>query len=32
MAEIKFSMLEVDLTNETSRVIDVTKDVKKYFV
>ncbi len=30
MTEIKFSMLEVDLTRETSRVIDVTKDVKKY--
>ncbi|MFH0769267.1 MAG: aldehyde ferredoxin oxidoreductase N-terminal domain-containing protein [Chloroflexota bacterium] len=30
MAEIKFSMLEVDLTGETSRVIDVTEDVKKY--
>jgi len=30
MTEIKFSMLEVDLTGETSRVIDVTEDVKKY--
>ncbi len=30
MAEIKFSMLEVDLTKETSRVVDVTEDVKKY--
>ncbi|MFC1816293.1 aldehyde ferredoxin oxidoreductase N-terminal domain-containing protein [Thermodesulfobacteriota bacterium] len=30
MTEIKFSMLEVDLTKETSRVVDVTEDVKKY--
>ncbi len=30
MTEIKFSMLEVDLTRETSRVVDVTEDVKKY--
>ena len=30
MAEIKFSLLEVDLTREISRVIDVTEDVKKY--
>ncbi|MFC1869996.1 aldehyde ferredoxin oxidoreductase N-terminal domain-containing protein [Chloroflexota bacterium] len=30
MAEIKFSMLEVDLTRETSRVVDVTGEVKKY--
>jgi aldehyde:ferredoxin oxidoreductase len=30
MSEIKFSMLEVDLTSETSRVVDVTDDVKKY--
>ena len=30
MAEVKFSLLEVDLTQETSRVIDVTQDVKKY--
>ncbi|MFC2021348.1 aldehyde ferredoxin oxidoreductase N-terminal domain-containing protein [Chloroflexota bacterium] len=30
MTEIKFSLLEVDLTSETSRVVDVTEDVKKY--
>ena len=30
MAEIKFQLLEVDLTHETSRVLDVTEDVKKY--
>ena len=30
MSEIKFSMLEVDLTQETSRVVNVTQDVKKY--
>lgn len=30
MNEIKFNLLEVDLTRETSRVIDVTEDVKKY--
>ncbi|MBI4283829.1 MAG: hypothetical protein HY663_05100 [Chloroflexi bacterium] len=30
MAEIKFNLLEVDLTRETSRVVDVTEDVKKY--
>ncbi len=30
MTEIRFNLLEVDLTNETSRVIDVTDDVKKY--
>ncbi len=30
MTEIKFSMLEVNLTEETSRVVDVTEDVKKY--
>ena len=30
MAEIKFNLLEVDLTKGTSRVIDVTEDVKKY--
>jgi aldehyde:ferredoxin oxidoreductase len=30
MAEIKFSLLEVDLTSETSRVVDVTEEVKKY--
>lgn len=30
MSEVKFSLLEVDLTRETSRVIDVTEDVKKY--
>jgi aldehyde:ferredoxin oxidoreductase len=30
MAEIRFTMLEVDLDSETSRTIDVTGDVKKY--
>ncbi len=30
MAEIKFNLLEVDLTHGTSRVVDVTEDVKKY--
>ncbi|MBI2849747.1 MAG: hypothetical protein HYX80_01735 [Chloroflexi bacterium] len=30
MAEIKMTLLEVDLTHETSRTIDVTEDVKKY--
>jgi aldehyde:ferredoxin oxidoreductase len=30
MSEIKFNMLEVDLTTELSRVVDVTEDVKKY--
>ena len=30
MSEIKFNMLEVDLAKETSRVVDVTEDVKKY--
>jgi aldehyde:ferredoxin oxidoreductase len=30
MNEIKFSLLEVDLTNETSRIVDVTEDVGKY--
>lgn len=30
MSEIKFSLLDVDLTRETSRVVDVTEDVKKY--
>lgn len=30
MAEIKFSLLEVDLTKRTSQVADVTEDVKKY--
>src|SRR4030042_3491684 len=30
MSEVQFSMLEVDLTQETSRVVDVTEDVKKY--
>jgi len=30
MAEIEFKLLEVDLTHETSRVVDVTEDVKKY--
>ncbi|MBI4282889.1 MAG: hypothetical protein HY663_00290 [Chloroflexi bacterium] len=30
MTEIKFNLLEVDLTQETSRVVDVTEDVKKY--
>ncbi len=30
MSEIRFNLLEVDLTRETSRVLDVTEDVKKY--
>jgi aldehyde:ferredoxin oxidoreductase len=30
MTEIKFTMLEVDLTNETHRIIDVTDAVGKY--
>ncbi len=30
MAGIKINLLEVDLTRETSRVVDVTEDVKKY--
>jgi aldehyde:ferredoxin oxidoreductase len=30
MAEIIFRMLEVDLTSETSRIVDVTENVKKY--
>ena len=30
MTEIKCNMLEVDLTQGTSRVVDVTKDVEKY--
>ncbi|MBF8267653.1 MAG: hypothetical protein HW388_1161 [Dehalococcoidia bacterium] len=30
MANMKFNMLEVDLTSGRSRVIDVTKDVEKY--
>ncbi|MFH0846712.1 MAG: aldehyde ferredoxin oxidoreductase N-terminal domain-containing protein [Chloroflexota bacterium] len=30
MSEVKFKLLEVDLTNETSRAVDVTEDVKKY--
>ena len=30
MAEITFNLLEVDLTNETSRVVDVTGEVKQY--
>ncbi|MFH1640213.1 MAG: aldehyde ferredoxin oxidoreductase N-terminal domain-containing protein [Chloroflexota bacterium] len=30
MNEIKFHMLEVDLTRETSRVLDVTDDVRRY--
>jgi aldehyde:ferredoxin oxidoreductase len=30
MAEINMRMLEVDLTDETIRVVDVTDDVKKY--
>ncbi|MFH0847487.1 MAG: aldehyde ferredoxin oxidoreductase N-terminal domain-containing protein [Chloroflexota bacterium] len=30
MAEIKFKLLEVDLTKETSRAVDVTEDVKRY--
>ncbi|MEE8419003.1 MAG: aldehyde ferredoxin oxidoreductase N-terminal domain-containing protein [Dehalococcoidales bacterium] len=30
MAEISFKLLEVDLTQRTSRVLDVTEDAKKY--
>lgn len=30
MAEIKFHLLEVDLTNRTSKNVDVTSDVKIY--
>jgi aldehyde:ferredoxin oxidoreductase len=30
LSEVKYSLLEVDLTQETSRVIDVTEDVRKY--
>ncbi|MFH0846713.1 MAG: aldehyde ferredoxin oxidoreductase N-terminal domain-containing protein [Chloroflexota bacterium] len=30
MSEVKFKLLEVDLTKETSRAVDVTEDVKKY--
>jgi aldehyde:ferredoxin oxidoreductase len=30
MAEIRFNLLEVDLTQRTSRVVDVTEDVRKY--
>ena len=30
MAEIRFKLLEVDLTEQTSRVVDVTEDVRKY--
>jgi aldehyde:ferredoxin oxidoreductase len=30
MAEIRFNLLEVDLTQGTSKVIDVTDDVRKY--
>jgi len=30
MAEMRFKMLEVDLTSETSKVVDVTEDVRKY--
>ncbi|MBI4285232.1 MAG: hypothetical protein HY670_04960 [Chloroflexi bacterium] len=30
MSEIKINLLEVDLTNRTSRVLDVTEDVKRY--
>jgi aldehyde:ferredoxin oxidoreductase len=30
MTEVKFNMLEVDLTKATSQVVDVTEDVKKY--
>lgn len=31
MGDIIFTLLEVDLTRETSRAIDVTGDVRKYF-
>ena len=30
MPEITFTLLEVDLTSETSRAVDVTEDVKRY--
>jgi len=30
MTEIRFNLLEVDLTEGTSRVLDVTEDVKRY--
>jgi len=30
MSGMKFNLLEVDLTQETSRVVDVTEDVEKY--
>ena len=30
MPEVKFSLLEVDLTRNTNRVIDVTEDVRRY--
>jgi aldehyde:ferredoxin oxidoreductase len=30
MDKVKMSLLEVDLTEETSRVVDVTEEVKKY--
>ena len=32
MEQIPFRLLEVDLTSEKSRVIDVTEDVKKFLV
>lgn len=31
MAEYKVRMLKVDLTHQTSKVVDVTEDVKRYF-
>jgi aldehyde:ferredoxin oxidoreductase len=31
MADVTFNLLEVDLTAGTSKVVDVTEDVKKYF-
>ena len=31
MAEIKFTLLDVDLTTGKSQVLDVTEDVKKYY-
>lgn len=30
MTETEFKMLEVDLTNEKTKIVDVTEDVKKY--
>lgn len=30
MSEIAFNLLEIDLTKRTSRVVDVTEDVRKY--